>query len=181
MKVKKSLKLNPLKIKPVSEYKTKTNDKGQTIMICQNSKPGGKYWKGKDCLNWSVVNSDVSSVLCFECTAVLADPPYIRVAAAKSDKPKGWKFMKEFVTADGTVYHKGIEQPSLKGTLPVTVIEPKQEKKKLSKQEKEDAMQSLGKEIESLKGKIMHETRKGKKAELTRSLTKANRQFKKLM
>lgn len=27
--------------------------------------------------------------------------------------------MNEFVDADGTVYHKGIDQPHLKGSLPV--------------------------------------------------------------
>ena len=30
--------------------------------------------------------------------------------------------MKEFVDADGTVYYKGVEQPKLKGTRPVTDI-----------------------------------------------------------
>ena len=106
---------------------------------------------------------------------------YERVTVAKSDKPKGWKFMKEYVHTDGTVYHKGVEQPSLKGTLPVTVIDAKPEKKKLTKQEKEDARQALGKEIEALKAKLFHETRKGKKSELTRALSKANRQLKKLL
>jgi diadenosine tetraphosphate (Ap4A) HIT family hydrolase len=73
------------------------------------------------------------------------------------------------------------EQPALKGTLPVTVIEPKEEKKKLSKQEKSDAFNALGKDIEKLKAQLFHETRKGKKAELMRALSKANRQLKKLM
>jgi hypothetical protein len=150
-------------------------------MICENSNPGGKYFKGYICNEWSTVANDATSVICWKCVSAIVEAPIIRNAAVKSDKPKGWKFMKEFVTADGTVYFKGVEQPALKGTMPVTVIEIKPEKKKITKQEKEDARLVLGKEIETLKAKLFHETRKGKKAELTRLLSKANRQLKKLL
>ena len=40
-----------------------------------------------------------------------------------SGKPRGWRWRKEFVDADGTVYHKGVEQPKLKGTLPPTNVD----------------------------------------------------------
>jgi len=150
-------------------------------MICENSGQGGRYFKGHICNEWSVVSNDATSVICWRCVSAVCDAPLTKSAAVKSDKPKGWKFMKEFVATDGTVYYKGIEQPALKGTLPATVIEAKPEKKKLTKQEKEDTRQALGKEIESLKAKLFHETRKGKKAELTRSLSRANRQLKKLL
>ena len=33
--------------------------------------------------------------------------------------------MAEFVDKDGTVYHKGKEQPKLKGTLPPTEVKPR--------------------------------------------------------
>jgi len=164
-----------------SHYKTKTDSVGQRSMICQNSEPGGKYFKGQICNEWSRVGNDATAVICWKCTAAVTEGPLIRSAVVKSDKPKGWTFMKEFVAVDGTVYHKGIEQPTLKGTLPVTVIEVKQEKVKLSKQEKADAFLATGKEIEQLKAKLFNETRKGKKAEIIRSLSKANKQLKKLM
>ena len=32
-------------------------------------------------------------------------------------KPKGWALRKVFVDAEGNVYHKGVEQPELKGTI----------------------------------------------------------------
>ena len=35
-------------------------------------------------------------------------------------KPRGWALKKEFVDSEGNVYHKGILQPELKGTLPPT-------------------------------------------------------------
>ena len=154
---------------------------GRRFMICQNSEPGGKYYREKICNAWTAVGNDANAVICWRCVAAVCEGPVVRSAMPKSDKPKGWKFMKEFVSTDGTVYHKGEEQPALKGTLPVTVIEPKEEKKKLSKQEKSDAYNALGKDIEKLKAQLFHETRKGKKAELMRSLSKANRQLKKLM
>ena len=38
--------------------------------------------------------------------------------------------MSEFVDKDGNVFHKGKEQPKLKGTLPPTKVEPKKKKTK---------------------------------------------------
>ena len=40
-------------------------------------------------------------------------------------RPAGWHFMNEFVDKDGNVFHKGKEQPKLKGTLPPTKIKAK--------------------------------------------------------
>ena len=44
-------------------------------------------------------------------------------------RPAGWHFMNEFVDKDGNVFHKGKEQPKLKGTLPPTKIKPVIKKK----------------------------------------------------
>jgi hypothetical protein len=43
-------------------------------------------------------------------------------------RPVGWHWMKEFVDKDGTVFHKGKEQPELKGTLKPTKVKPPKEK-----------------------------------------------------
>ena len=43
----------------------------------------------------------------------------------RTGRPSGWHFMKEFVDKDGNVFHKGVEQPKLKGTLPPTKVKPK--------------------------------------------------------
>ena len=40
-------------------------------------------------------------------------------------RPAGWHFMKEFVDKWGNVFHKGVEQPDLKGTRPVTLSKKK--------------------------------------------------------
>ena len=44
-------------------------------------------------------------------------------------RPAGWHFMNEFVDKDGNVFHKGKEQPKLKGTLPPTKVKPTTKKK----------------------------------------------------
>ena len=50
-------------------------------------------------------------------------------------RPAGWHFMNEFVDKDGNVFHKGVEQPKLKGTLPPTKIEPKKKTKRRTKEQ----------------------------------------------
>ena len=53
----------------------------------------------------------------------------------KTGRPSGWHFMNEFVDKDGTVFHKGKEQPDLKGTLPPTKIKPKKKVKRRTREE----------------------------------------------
>ena len=50
-------------------------------------------------------------------------------------RPAGWHFMNEFVDKDGNVFHKGVEQPDLKGTLPPTKVEPKKKTKRRTKEQ----------------------------------------------
>ena len=51
-------------------------------------------------------------------------------------RPAGWHFMNEFVDKDGNVFHKGKEQPKLKGTLKPTKVKPPKKRKKLSADQK---------------------------------------------
>ena len=53
-----------------------------------------------------------------------------------SGRPAGWHFMNEFVDKKGNVFHKGKEQPELKGTLKPTKVKPRKKKKKLTADEK---------------------------------------------
>ena len=45
-----------------------------------------------------------------------------KAVKVKTGRPAGWHFMNEFVDKDGNVFHKGVEQPELKGTLPPTKV-----------------------------------------------------------
>ena len=53
----------------------------------------------------------------------------------RTGRPSGWHFMKEFVDKDGKVFHKGVEQPKLFGTLPATKVKPKKKTKRRSREE----------------------------------------------
>ena len=62
-------------------------------------------------------------------------PEQTKPMRVKTGRPSGWHFMKEFVDKDGVVFHKGVEQPDLKGTLPPTKIKPKKKAKRRTKEE----------------------------------------------
>ena len=53
----------------------------------------------------------------------------------KTGRPSGWHFMAEFVDKDGTVYHKGVEQPKLFGTLEPTKVKVKKKMKRRTKEQ----------------------------------------------
>ena len=63
-------------------------------------------------------------------------PDVMKPTYKPTGRPAGWHFMNEFVDKDGNVFHKGKEQPDLKGTLPPTKVKPRKKKKKLSADEK---------------------------------------------
>ena len=56
--------------------------------------------------------------------------------SGKTVRPRGWKWMKEFVDADGTVYQKGVEQPELKGKRTITDVKAIYEKRAKAKETK---------------------------------------------
>lgn len=88
--------------------------------------------------------------------------------------PKGWRFMKEFVHADGTVYYRGVEQPSLKGTKQATPIAIKPKKSKAQKKEERDALLA---EYGKLKKAFQKETRKTYKKKLESKLKRLQKQI----
>ena len=161
------------------QYNTKTY-KGKLYMICQNSVPGGKYWDGVECKNWSEVGTRTTAVLCPACTHKLLSPPDIGNYYTPTGHPRGWQFMKEYVDAEGNVYHKGQVQPKLKGTLPPTTIDPTTQKKKLSKMEKEELKDALLEQLLLTRGEIEKCTLKKDLRVKQSQLKKIERQLKKL-
>jgi len=69
-------------------------------------------------------------------------------------RPAGWHWMKEYVDKWGNVFHKGKEQPDLKGTRPITLSK---KKKKILRRTQEEIL--LAREAE-------------KKAELKKAVKK---------
>lgn len=89
------------------------------------------------CTNEVLVDENVVSVKCSICTLEMAPLPkhLLLQKKAKSEKPAGWRFMKLFVDKDGNVYHTGVEQLKLKGTLKPSDVDKIREDQKKKREE----------------------------------------------
>jgi len=166
------------KKKVTHQFKSRTRD-GEREMICRNSIVDESYFawehlkKLKRCKQWTKVTNNTSAVLCPICTRRTVPLPEVRRGYVSKGRPRGWQFMKEFVDKDGNVFHKGTERPKLKGTRPVTKIEPKTPKRKLSKGEKADLKQSILQQMNMVRGTI-------KKARFKKDIKSGQSQLKRL-
>ena len=107
-------------------------------LTCVGNNPVSKWYPGYECSERLKVMDNVVSVICWKCVARKIPAPQSR-SQQPTGFPRGWKFFKEFVHEDKKVYHKGVEQPELFGTLPVTEIKevaPKEKKKKVTLDDK---------------------------------------------
>jgi len=140
------------------EFKTRKRN-GIVYMICRNSIEDTNHWswqffkKAKRCNNWEIVGKDTAAILCSECTQKTLPEPVIGGGYVSKGRPRGWQFMKEFVDPNGNVFHKGVEQTHLKGTLSPTTVEKKQSKK-LSKKEKAELKDKILQQIAFTRGEI---------------------------
>lgn len=119
------------------------------------------------------VGSNTGAVTCWQCVMEKLGPPptYVKKSVGY---PRGWRFKSVFVHQDGTVYHRGVEKPELKGSLPPTPIEVKQKKSKVERQrEKEEALAAIGK----LKKQLKSETRKGQTKKLQTQIKKLQKKL----
>ena len=123
---------------------------------------GQKHMQCKSCYDYKPVDDKIVSFTCSKCTIIRTlkrTPLDEMIPSLKKKKtngrPPGWHFMNEFVDKDGKVYHKGKEQPELKGTLKPTKVKPPKKRKKLTKDQK------LYKRIKDYKKR--QKLRKGKK------------------
>ena len=117
----------------------KKKQKQEWITFTENNET---YMQCKHCQSEYVkVDSDVVAVTCSHCViqrtlALMPMDKYFSKRHKKTGRPPGWQWMKEFVDKDGNVFHKGKEQPKLKGTLPPTKVKPPKKRKKLTKDQK---------------------------------------------
>ena len=102
----------------------------------------GQIWmQCKFCCEYQKVGKSTGYITCSDCVTkidMIKFPDTIGKVKVSSGRPPGWHFMNEFVDKDGNVFHKGKEQPDLKGTLPPTKVKPRKKKikKKLSADDK---------------------------------------------
>ena len=100
-------------------YKKLLNTEKLISLKCRNSECGRTV---HNC------HPDTISVLCPICTCMLA--PIEQKETKSKGYLRGWKLMKEFIHSDGTVYHFGVEQPELKGTIEPTDVDAIKAKQK---------------------------------------------------
>ena len=172
------------KRKVIYKFKTKKRD-GSTYMICRNSIEDKNYWAWQilgdkpRCNEWTVVSPNTTAVLCSKCVNQTVGPPQIKGGYVSKGRPRGWQFMKEFVDPQGNVFHKGKEQPDLKGTLEPTKID-RTPKKKLSKQEKQDLKDQILQQMAMVRGQLKNAKWKKDLRSGTTKLRKLERQLKKI-
>ena len=102
-------------------------ENGQMFMACKDN-----------CGTYEKVDEETIAVRCWKCVTTVVGFPTEKKAYTPTGRPAGWHFMNEFVDADGNVFHKGKEQPKLKGTLPPTKVKPP--KKKTKRRSKEQIL-----------------------------------------
>lgn len=111
-------------------------------------------------------------VTCWFCVMKAVDPPTMAIKV-NPGYPRGWRFMKLFVHVDGTVYHRGVEQPELKHTLPPTPITVKP---RLTKAERRERSEQALVQIAQLKTQLKGETRKTAQKKLQTQIKKLQKQ-----
>ena len=105
-------------------------------------KNGGYFVDGVPYMDCKITGEPVANVST-EAVSVIGSRAVMSRVGIPKEKPKsvstgrpaGWHFMNEFVDKDGTVFHKGVEQPKLKGTLKPTKVVAKKKTKRRTKEE----------------------------------------------
>ena len=87
------------------------------------------------CGRWVEVDTNAHKVTCAYCVQLAVGFPEDIEKPKPSGRPAGWHWMNEFVDKDGNVFHKGIEQPKLKGTLPPTKKKTKKKAKRRTQEQ----------------------------------------------
>ena len=85
------------------------------------------------------VGEEAAKVTCSWCILQAVGIPKEKIVTPPTGRPAGWHFMVEFVDKDGTVFHKGKEQPKLFGTLKPTKVTPKK-RTKVKRRTKEEML-----------------------------------------
>ena len=114
--------------------------KKNEIELMSFTEEGQRWLQCKSCYEYKKVEEHTKAITCSRCTMInaLKRKPmneFFAKQRVSTGRPAGWHFMNEFVDKDGTVYHKGVEQPKLKGTLSPTKVTPKKKTKRRTKDE----------------------------------------------
>jgi hypothetical protein len=147
--MKKKIELKRAKRHEAIKMKTVTCEGGDTM---------SKWYSGRNCNEKIRVMENIVSAVCWKCVASKIPGPQLNEKNVATGFPRGWKFFKEFVHEDGRVFHKGEEQPNLRGTLKPTEIKQVVNKPRKKKETLDD-------KISEEYNKKMRKSKPAKKAE----------------
>ena len=107
-------------------------EKGVKYMMCSSH-----YYMKCNCGGYVAVGEDAVSVKCSTdvLRTMLRMFPLEEKAYKPTGRPAGWHWMTEFVDKDGNVFHRGKEQPKLKGTLSATKVKPRKKIKRRTREQ----------------------------------------------
>jgi hypothetical protein len=138
-------------------------DNGGYIVKKETNRYGGKNIKYMDCKYCGTqvrnVGEETKSVTCDRCFMGMMVKQFPESATftpktyKPTGRPAGWHWMSEFVDKDGNVFHKGEEQPKLKGTLKPTKVKPRK-KNKITRRTKDQILVEKYKEKQKLKREL---------------------------
>jgi|TARA_R110000822_G_scaffold26819_10_gene80524 hypothetical protein len=111
-----------------------------------------KWMECKRCGQMAKCSEDSQSITCSDCVNELVGP--VETSYVKSDKPRGWTLMKQFVDKDGNVYNKGVEVPELKGTISKTEKQDRKKSERMTKSQKEELMTTAALNLHKLKKQL---------------------------
>ena len=97
-----------------------------------------RYMSCMVCGKYEAVGEFATGVKCSRCVNMMMMNNYpleTKPSYTPTGRPPGWHWMAEFVDKDGNVFHKGKEQPKLKGTLKPTKVKPVKKTKRRSKEQ----------------------------------------------
>jgi len=100
--------------------------KENEIELMSFTEKGQRWLQCKSCYEYQKVEEHTKAITCSRCTMI----------NTLKLKPMDEFFAKQRVSTGRPVFHKGKEQPDLKGTLPPTKVKPPKKRKKLSADEK---------------------------------------------
>ena len=128
-----------------------------------------RYMVCSICGNYEQVGEEATGVKCSRCVNLIMMnqyPPENKPSYKPTGRPAGWHWMTEFVDKDGNVFHRGKEQPKLKGTLKPTVVKPRKKIKRRSRNQilldhHKEKKSALKKAIKKQKDFLNHKIDKG--------------------
>ena len=94
-----------------------------------------RYMACMNCGSYEAVGELAIGLKCSGCVQMIVGFPEESKGYKPTGRPAGWHFMAEFVDKDGNVFHRGKEQPKLKGTLEPTKVKPRKKAKRRTKEQ----------------------------------------------